>query len=665
MQSRTTTIVSSRPVVRRCEMSSSDSSEKSLHFFDTLSRRQLAASALGLGGASVLAACDPDTAALQQPANAALAAFGANVAWVDSVLGAAPSAARTGDLASEDPTGFDGATAVVARGCITPGDGGGGLFIWKSDSTAPDDGGTIINPYGMTSPTLGRWLRIYEDDFNLRWFGAVGDGTTDDAVAVQNAINACVGGNRTITVPAGNFVVGTSLNLTAVGLRPGICFRGRGVYSRFIARCEDRALFDCTGNWSMRFERLWLYGDPDHMPAACFLFARPHDNGSSGLHVLLDVLTTGSWSKAAVVSISSEGCTYQRCDLGNRAPQAACVLVTEQNVSGIASYATFPSVFAGGNTVTRFSETRFILDSAAALDVTAASLVIEDARDVSIVSCFFTALRGRACIECRGTVTGLTITGSSAEGMGASAFLWLSPTCDLNASHIQMGSTGAQFYGEAGSMVRNTMLHAVFEAAIAIDVDKFQSNMVTALGLSFRARTSCIGNIFWGSTNAATTYAFPTNTRSNVYHDGVAGEDSNVRRTWHLADQHPLDRMRTNYIQANVFQDRVQNLGNRSGPIDIDLVLGSLVQTRLTGNATINFASGAVGVGGACTVEFEEGARSTLIVEQDSVGGRTLAYASNILAAWQPATRAGSRSSLTLVMDACGFWIPIASSNDL
>src|SRR5262245_37280125 len=46
-------------------------------------------------------------------------------------------------------------------------------------------------------------VRVY----NIRHFGAKGDGTTVDTVAVQSAIDACAGDKGgTVLVPAGDFV---------------------------------------------------------------------------------------------------------------------------------------------------------------------------------------------------------------------------------------------------------------------------------------------------------------------------------------------------------------------------------------------------------------------------------------------------------------------------
>lgn len=50
-------------------------------------------------------------------------------------------------------------------------DGGGGLFVWDANSTADDDGGSVIAPNG--TPAQGRWLRSFGDEVTAWQFGAM------------------------------------------------------------------------------------------------------------------------------------------------------------------------------------------------------------------------------------------------------------------------------------------------------------------------------------------------------------------------------------------------------------------------------------------------------------------------------------------------------------
>lgn len=75
---------------------------------------------------------------------------------------------------------------VEVLGYYTEGDGGGGEFFWDNTSTIIDNGGTIIQ---VTNVLTGRWKRIYNNKVHVKWFGAKGDGITNDTTFIQNAIN--------------------------------------------------------------------------------------------------------------------------------------------------------------------------------------------------------------------------------------------------------------------------------------------------------------------------------------------------------------------------------------------------------------------------------------------------------------------------------------------
>jgi hypothetical protein len=97
--------------------------------------------------------------------------------------------------------------AVVA-GFHTPGDGGGGLFVWRSGLADKPDGGTVIGSEDATVP--GRWCRVHDGPLNVRMFGAAGDGKTDDTAAIQAAMDAAAGAE--LRIPAGTWLVSRTLH---------------------------------------------------------------------------------------------------------------------------------------------------------------------------------------------------------------------------------------------------------------------------------------------------------------------------------------------------------------------------------------------------------------------------------------------------------------------
>ncbi len=139
----------------------------------------------------------------------------------------------------------------------------GGTFIWSSTGTAND--GTVF------AGATGYWTRQYSGAVSVKWFGAVGDGITDDAIPIQNAVNT-VNVNE-IYFPTGTYYSSLSIKLKHTGSYyrrdTGQIFSGDGIKSVLTRKStgvqgaestwSDSAFFSCYGSYN-EFNNLQLTG---------------------------------------------------------------------------------------------------------------------------------------------------------------------------------------------------------------------------------------------------------------------------------------------------------------------------------------------------------------------------------------------------------------------
>lgn len=134
------------------------------------------------------------------------------------------------DLRTLSVSGLTTGYQASVLGYYVANDGGGGLFRYDPTSTASDNRGTIIQP----RTGRGRWLRANITEINVRWFGAVGNGVTDDSAAVLAAIAASPiapeFGAWPLYFPAGGYFIGK----TTLVLDGPFTIRGDGASASYI-----------------------------------------------------------------------------------------------------------------------------------------------------------------------------------------------------------------------------------------------------------------------------------------------------------------------------------------------------------------------------------------------------------------------------------------------
>ena len=105
---------------------------------------------------------------------------------------------------------------VMMKGYYSSGDGGGGTFYYDAAARNQDNGATVIR----SDSTKGRFVRDCEENYvNVKWFGAKGDGSTDDTAAIQAAIDALPGGGGTVSLPGGTYNISSATEMRATGPR--------------------------------------------------------------------------------------------------------------------------------------------------------------------------------------------------------------------------------------------------------------------------------------------------------------------------------------------------------------------------------------------------------------------------------------------------------------
>jgi len=125
-----------------------------------------------------------------------------------------------------------GMGTVLVSGYAASGDGGGGEFYWDSASTETDNDGTIIK---ATSITTGRWKRLVTGEVNVKWFGAVGDGATDDSTAIQASIDAVTASKGIVFFPesSSSYFIASALTVPR-----GVTLKGLGHDSPSTIECD-------------------------------------------------------------------------------------------------------------------------------------------------------------------------------------------------------------------------------------------------------------------------------------------------------------------------------------------------------------------------------------------------------------------------------------------
>ena len=142
--------------------------------------------------------------------------------WTARSSAATPSLLE--DTIFPDAGGVRAATKISSAVIYVQGNDGGWFYRDPSDTTAQEDGGTycgtIIRP--LDHATNGIFKRNFSGPLSVHWYGARGDNSTDDSLAIQNAV-AAAGIGGAVTFQARSYCIGSTITLL-----PGTHLIGEG-----------------------------------------------------------------------------------------------------------------------------------------------------------------------------------------------------------------------------------------------------------------------------------------------------------------------------------------------------------------------------------------------------------------------------------------------------
>ena len=88
---------------------------------------------------------------------------------------------------------------INVLGYYKPNDGGGGIFQYDATKSGKNNDGIILNG----------WVRLYTGALNAKWWGAKGDGVTDDQPAISAALHYAYDNSLDIFFPKGDYLFAT------------------------------------------------------------------------------------------------------------------------------------------------------------------------------------------------------------------------------------------------------------------------------------------------------------------------------------------------------------------------------------------------------------------------------------------------------------------------
>jgi hypothetical protein len=494
---------------------------------------------------------------------------------------------------------------------------------------------------------------------NVKSHGAKGDGTTDDTAAIQAAIGAAkTSGKRFVFIPPGIYRV-TSISLRGV---EGFTFGGSGAGSdrpnghvtmlRSIGASAGKPMLDLTGSNSVSLRDLHVWGESAAKPSVGVVMSRPPPAGTanSGGHLFTNVMVSGFFTEAAVVSLSSEVNKYIDCTFQNAEPGGAAFWTESGNVMGLVSdHGEIPVAQSGGNTGFTFLSVHFL--TMPEFPSGTESAVKGTFTNASWTSCY-TNTNGKAAFEITGGLSNSSIITHRDESSAGVGLYAAGPVTKLSVLSSRLG----QLWGQNGVLFDDlTLASDITWNALpdppgpwALNVDILKNSRISWTN-NTKIRTTAHNNDL-GTTQDGFALSLPADAHGNVWRQEVTsvGGYADPVRELRFNDADPRTHVHMNRLTAAKFLTKPQAIvasavpGFTLNPLDFG---GGMFVT-----VTVDHWLDILSISADAT--WEPGARLTLLFRQDGTGGHNVNFPANFeMRGWSVDTAANAVSVMTFVAD--------------
>lgn len=370
---------------------------------------------------------------------------------------------------------FGGGVAFTSETLRTAGTGGTycGNINFKVTETGAANQNIYDGNQGFTGSTIIGVSSVVElENFrNVRTWGAVGDGSTNDQAAIQAAFNALPTTGGTVYFPPGNYLVTTTITVPD----KSVLVKGAGKFNtRIFTTTALVSVFSGASSNTHAFESLTINGNDSSGQA---VYTRTGGSSDQSIYFRdVDIGTGGQIAKFLVCSsgtqtLFAENCTWRPKTDGyllsggiaatlvnfNQASSTQAVLVETGTCSLNATYCTFYLSNAAANILSGGAKLEGCYFSGGALPGVALRItglygsnstfyfIYTELNGLSVVSdCFFSATTG-VVVWVNTPTSRSSFTGCSFFGMTTSASLPLL----INDSYVRF--QGCMIYSNAGS----------------------------------------------------------------------------------------------------------------------------------------------------------------------------------------------------------------------